>query len=61
MFKAQSKIIYGLVSGLTYASFLALIDYFRDQDFDLTKFVVGAIIFGIGMLIAVKINAKEKE
>ncbi len=53
-----SKIIYGIISGLVYAITLALIDYFREKDFDLIKFILGFVLFGIAMLIAVKINKK---
>lgn len=59
MYNLYAKIGYGLLSGLVYAGFLALIDYFRNKDFDLTKFIIGALIFGLAMIIASKINAKK--
>lgn len=61
MDKLSSKIIYGLAAGLVYATTLALMDYFRDKDFDLISFISGTIIFGLVMIIAAKLNKKEKE
>jgi phosphate starvation-inducible membrane PsiE len=56
----KTQIIYGIISGFIYASFIAIVDYFRDKEFDLKKFIVGLIIFGIAMIIATKIKSKKE-
>ncbi|ULC58417.1 hypothetical protein MBM09_10840 [Flaviramulus sp. BrNp1-15] len=56
----SSQIIYGIFSGLIYASFIAIIDYFRDKEFSFKKFIFGLIIFGLAMVIAAKIRKKNK-
>ena len=56
----KSQIIYGIISGFIYATFIAIVDYFRDKEFSLQKFIIGTIAFGIAMFIATKIkNRKE--
>ena len=58
----KSRIIYGSVSGLVYALVIALLDYFNDEEFDLRKFILGLLIFGIVMMIIAKIRKpKNKE
>jgi uncharacterized membrane protein (GlpM family) len=55
----KSQIIYGVLSGVIYAMFIAAVDYFRDKDFSLKKFIIGLIIFAIAMIIATRINRKN--
>jgi uncharacterized membrane protein len=55
----KSQIIYGVLSGVIYATFIATVDYFRDKDFSLKKFIIGLIIFAIAMIIATRINRKN--
>ncbi|MCF7569128.1 hypothetical protein L3X37_12240 [Sabulilitoribacter arenilitoris] len=57
----KSQIIYGIISGFVYAGFIAIVDYYRDKEFDLKKFIIGFVLFGIGMIIVARIkNKKEK-
>ncbi|MDA9069708.1 hypothetical protein OAC43_00995 [Flavobacteriaceae bacterium] len=55
----KSQIIYGVLSGVIYATFITAVDYFRDKDFSFKKFIVGLIIFTIAMIIATRINRKN--
>ena len=55
----KSQIIYGVLSGVIYAMFIAAVDYFRDKDFSFKKFIFGLIIFAIAMIIATRINRKN--
>ncbi|MDC1197538.1 hypothetical protein [uncultured Algibacter sp.] len=55
----KSQIIYGVLSGVIYATFIAAVDYFRDKDFSFKKFIFGLIIFAIAMIIATRINRKN--
>ena len=54
----KSQIIYGIFSGIIYASFIAIVDYFSDKEFSFKKFIIGLIIFGIAIIIATRINKK---
>ena len=56
----SSRLIYGSISGLVYALAIAILDYFNDKEFDLRKFIIGFFIFGIAMLIAVRINKSKQ-
>ncbi|WP_418604457.1 hypothetical protein [Hwangdonia sp.] len=55
----KHQIIYGLVTGLIYAGFIAIVEYYKDKEFNLQKFIVGFILFGIGMIIVVRIKHKK--
>ena len=57
--KLKSQIIYGIFSGIIYASFIAIVDYFSDKEFSFKKFIIGLIIFGIAIIIATRINKKN--
>ncbi len=57
----KKRIIGGLAGGIAFASTIALIDYFRDKEFDLKKFIIGAIVFGIAMSIAIKFKNSKYE
>ncbi|WP_341217039.1 hypothetical protein [uncultured Wocania sp.] len=55
------QIAYGVISGFIYATFIAIVDYYKDEEFSLNKFIIGMVAFGIAMFIATKIrNKKEK-
>ncbi len=56
----KSQIIYGLISGFIYATFIATVDYFKDKEFSLQKFIIGMIAFGIAMFIATKIKSRKE-
>lgn len=57
----KHQIIYGVITGLIYASFIAIVDYFRGEAFDLKKFVIGFVFFGIAMFIVTKIKSKKEK
>jgi len=40
MSKLSNRIVYSLLSGTVYATTIAIIDYFKNKDFDLAKFVL---------------------
>ncbi len=45
--RTKTRIIFGLVSGLTYAIIMWLFDYFNNEVFNLNKFFFSFILFGI--------------
>ena len=57
----KSRIIYGSVSGLVYALVIALLDYFNDEEFDLRKFIIGFVIFGIAMMIFARMRKSKNK
>ncbi len=58
----KTRIISGSIGGLVFAIVMALFDYFDSKEFNLLKFVISSLIFGIFMFILVKTkNKKEKK
>jgi len=55
----KNQIIYGIITGFIYAGFIAIVDYYKDREFDLQKFIIGFILFGIGMIIVARIKQKK--
>jgi len=59
--KLKHPIIYGIIGSLGFASSIALVDFFRDKEFELLKFILGIFIFGIAMFFTARINNKKDE
>lgn len=57
----KSQIIYGIISGFVYAGFIAIVDYYRDKEFDLKKFIIGFVFFGLAMFIVTKVRSKKEK
>lgn len=57
----KSQIIYGFISGIIYAGFIAIVDYYRDKEFDLKKFILGFVFFGLAMFIVTKVKSKKEK
>lgn len=58
--KLKTQILYGIISGTIYATIIAVLDYFRDKEFNLKKFIIGLVIFGIIMIIVSGFRDKSK-
>lgn len=57
----KSQIIYGIISGFIYAGFIAIVDYFRDKEFDFKKFIIGFVFFGLAMFVVTKVKSKKEK
>lgn len=57
----KHQIIYGIISGFVYASFIATVDYFKDKEFSLKKFIIGFVFFGIAMFIVTKVKSRKEK
>lgn len=57
----KHQIIYGAITGLVYASFIAAVDYYKDKEFSLKKFIIGMVAFGLAMFVVTKIKSRKEK
>lgn len=57
---SRSRIIYGIVSGVVYATTISTFDHFQDKEFSFKKYILGVIIFGLVMIVVFTFKNKNK-
>jgi hypothetical protein len=59
--KINTLVLYGIISGTIYATIIAVLDYLQDKEFNIKKFILGMIIFGVAMIIVSRIRDRNKK
>ena len=55
----QKKIKIGLISGISFGLFMAIFDYFDNNDFDIWKLIFNVLFFGLTMSFTFRFNKKS--
>jgi hypothetical protein len=57
----KGRIIYGLVTGIIFASIMAAFDYYDDKTLNVLKFIFHLLFFGLFQALFIKFKSRKSE